>query len=346
MRPGEKDSDIEIPITLDVSSPQRVFKPEFFTVSVLALSLWFIYFVIALIVAETNVTRFWLPLILFFVVFYGCRYGIMSEQYYRNRRKAVTEHHGIFGHDYFWNANDIVEDTITVYMHPNNYKSIVIAFDKGVIVGKNDDTGYHHFEGLAEAYKYANKKGIEFTHIDYMNLVGKDTRLNRLREDVESTEHKDLRTIVSQMLEGVQLDMNSAYASYDVYVFTFKISIDRFFGLLQNLLPLFKKANYVRYRYLNTAGVRDVVKAVFNLEEFSVSMATFGVASVSNGMHHYLKPLWVEADGKRVILNKSRQDLKSEEGVRQAELHASKTKKGKHLFKRTENDDIIDLFNK
>lgn len=340
MRPKRGSDVIQIPVTVDYVNRGIDNKSKKLW-GFLILGFWLFISTMALLVAK----GFWkigIPLLTFIFLSYVFRFLIIREHYYRERRKELIENNYLFPHTLFWDIYEISDKYPYIAYFANGLKAVFVALDKDVIVGKEDDADYDHYEAIADAYQQMVKRGIECIHIDYMDVVGKDERLGYLFSQVEKIKNPDLKKIMLRKYDYMQHLMNNVYSSYDVYVFYFTGREDLFWDDLQEVLDYFRQANYIRARVLNKEEIGLLVQSLMNLEDFSVNRACDSVFKASDQIE-YIRPIWVEKDGERKILNPTREELEAHRRIRKSERKVRRKDKG--IFGRKKNiDEDISLF--
>jgi len=342
VEPRRGSDIIHIPITFDIrkgSVDQGTSKKLWAFLGVVA---WIFTSFLVFIAAD----GFWAwgyPLISFVVLIYIIRFLIIREPYYREKREALIASNYMFPHSVFWDVYEISNKFPYIVHFASGIKGIFIALDKDVIVGKDRDADFDHHSAIANAYQQMVRRGIECIHIDYMDVVGKDTRLGTLFEQYERTENPDLRKLLLRKFDYIEYLMNRSYSFYDVYVFFYNGPDDVFWSELQEVLDYFKLANYTRIRVLNKSAIADLVKSVINISDFSVSRATDNLFKEMNRIQ-YIRPLWVENNGERTILNKSLEELEELKRVSKSERSVKRKRKFGALIGRRKDEEEIDLF--
>ena len=272
MKPGVNDKNVEIPITFDVSgevhtiTKQRIMLGILMIIGVLILSLIVFFLnisvlngVCALIIGVVGITLI--------------RYVWFSEAYFSKCYAKLLEHNFVYEQDLIWDIYDISDGYPAVCRYRNGVNAVFVAFDKDIIIGKGLQNEYDHYEAIADAYQYTVQKGISFMHIDYMDVVGKDERMENMVNDLLKTPNEDLRQVLAATFEYQQFKMNRVYASYDVYAFYYRGDDGVYLPEIDSIVSRFMNANFVHYRYLDMDGIRELVKSVENLPEFSVYKA-------------------------------------------------------------------------
>lgn len=344
MRPRRNSRTVQIPITFDSSGGGRIAQAGRPLWLFLVLIFWVVSSILVAIASDTAKGLLYAP-ISFFILTYVVRYLILRELFFREKRKKLMENDYLFDHSIFWNIYDISRRYPHITYFGSGLKGIFVALDKDVIVGKDDDYEYDHHEAIADAYQQLQKRGIEAIHIDYMDTVGKDTRMSSLFSQAEKTQNPDLRRVVTRMYDHIEYKMNKSYATYDVYCFYTYARDDIFWDELQIVLDYFRQANYIRARVLDRESISHLVESLMNLTEFSVNRANDTMFKSMNKTDEYLRVIWTEKDGERTEVNKTLEEIAEIKRVAQAEKKV-KRKGGKlKSFKRNkEEEQDINLF--
>ncbi|MNV43014.1 hypothetical protein D3C71_1347170 [compost metagenome] len=332
MKPIKGRGSIDIPMTVTPVGARKTGGKWF--ASFLLIVIWlFLMLVLGLTLegAKKGIVLFLVTLSCIYIF----RFGIIREHYYRKKRETLMQSDYLFDHDLFWSILDMK----TIAHLANGIKAVYIAFDKDVVVGKDDDDDFYHYEAIANAYKKTVKSGIECIHIDLMDTVGKDTRLVSMFSLLDKVVNEDIKKVLFKKYDYIEKMMNRSYATYDVYAFYYTGDDAIFWEDLQSILSYFRQANYIRLRLLNKEEVGIIAESLFNLDEFSINNATNLWLKKSKKVN-YLRPIWVEKDGERKVLNKTTEEINQEKKVLDAERRV-KSKKGKMFSK--EKDADIDL---
>lgn len=340
MKPQVKSDTIQIPITFDAKGGTFQSRQAKGLWTFLVLLVWLFSSVLVVIVGQS--WGAWLyPPISLFLFSYVIRFLIFREVYFKAKRKELLENDYSFDHTVFWNIYEIGSRPPYVIKFGTGLRGIFIAFDKDVIVGKEEDHDYSHYEAIAEAYKQMEKRGIECIHLDYMDTVGKDERMAELFEQASKTENADLRKVVLRMYDHTVYNMNRSYASYDIYCFYSYAREDLFWAELQIVMEQFKNANYIRARMLNRDVVQSLVESVINIADFSINRANDGRLMQMNSSSEFIRPIWVERDGQQEVLGKTLEELAEAKRVALAEKTVKRKRGSKSRSKR---DQDVDLF--
>ena len=345
MIPKKDNLYIEIPVTFDSVSKPGGLGNDKFLLAGLCLFVWFLTAILCFFVDLTIFQKILYIVISFICVSTFARFIILREYYFMKKRKELIEKEFKYPYSTFWNIYEVSNTYPHICRFANGLKAVFVMFEKDVIVGRSEDNEYYHYEAISEAYRQMYKRNIDCMHIDYMDTVGKDDRINQLFDMAKSAENPILSEVLTRIFDNVEGIMQHSYASYDVYCFYYNGKDELFYDELEVVIDAFLEANYIRYRILDKDGVSELVKSVFNLEKFSVNYASEKLFSDLGGSY-YLTPIWVQRGDEKKILNKTREEKEAERATREAEksLRSSKvkrkTRKDKMLGKLRENEEI------
>lgn len=342
----ERGSDIlEIPVTFDVVGDR-------ITISNAKLLLSALIFVasvvlsIVLVFTLSGGNRFLIPLIILCGSYLFLKYGLIKEQVFRKQREKLIANDYKFTPSLYWGIYSINDYFPYICKMSNGCYAIFVAMDKDVIVGKDADYDYDHHEAISNAYQKMSKFSKMYCmHIDYMDIIGKDSRMDSLFEGLLNTENSDLKHMVTRIYDHVQVYMNNAYANYDVYVFYYKGREESFWEDLSGVLEKFSEANYIRDRVLNREEIGALCKTLMNLNDFSVTRASEQMFMQSSARtSQFFKIIWVEKNGEKKVVNRTKEERDAERRVASAEVGVRRKKsvKSEKSRKRGKGRDIID----
>ena len=216
MIPQKRSPIVQIPITFDSSSKPQGLTNDKFYLSLLVFGVWIFCAIVFIISALTISEKFLYVIGSFILSTLIIRFLLMRESYFKKKREDLVEKDFQYPHSVFWNIYEVTNSYPHICRYANGLKSVFVVFDKDVIVGREQDDDYFHYEAIADAYLQMYKRGIDCMHIDYMDTVGKDDRVNSLFDLANNAENKDLKEILTRMFDNVEYIMEHSYASYDV----------------------------------------------------------------------------------------------------------------------------------
>ncbi|MNL91299.1 hypothetical protein D3C81_10310 [compost metagenome] len=343
MRPRKGDPVVYIPITFDANNKGRLIEAGKKGWIIVFSAIWLFITILSIIAAE-GILKLIIPVVFFIVIELILRFIILKEVYYKKKRRELIKNNYVYDYNTFWDVYETSEGYPTVLSYANGTKAIFVMFDKNVIIGKPIGDDYYHYEAIANAIKEATKRRIEIMHIDSMETVGKDDRMEALFKSTEPIRNDDLRKVIIDVYDNVSSSMDNYYASYDIYAFYFKGRDDIFWDELQGILKEFRRANYIRDRVLDEDEINKLVKPVLNIDNFSVRKAMDNIFE-GNSAFDYIKPIWVMKGHEKTILNKTAEEMQEIKRISKAEKRLKKGKLFKSKKKKIEEqEDDIEIF--
>lgn len=344
MEPKRGDTTVSIPVTFDVQGARDDLTIPKMLLGLLISIGGFVAMIILFFVADDKYQPL-VPLLAGFGTFIFVRYFFLKEGYYKKKQEELIESDYKFSTNLFWGIYSINDYFPYVCKLANGSLCIFVAFDKDVVIGRDENGDFDHHDALADAYALMISKDIRCIHIDYADTVGKDKRMDCLFDNLANTENTDLRQELTHMFDFIQSCMYTSYADYDVYAFYYRGREEAFWDDLQVVIEAFDKANYVRDRVLNREEIGNLCSTLFNLTEFSVTRANENVFLTSTTSSSCIKVIWTEKDGKRTITSRTKEEIEQERRVKANEenLRILQRRK-KRRRKGDKSDEEVDLF--
>lgn len=349
MRPALGDEYITLPITFDYhggrkdSSKSRKLWAAIISVvgAIIAIGLLFSdnnSFLVNLVISAAF--SFALSLII--------RFLFLREKKVRNNYKEMFASDLQVDDSVIWGIY-CIEDTYPYICRFRNGKSAVfIGLNKDVILGKYEDAEFEHYEAIGDAYNLAGASKVQVIHMDYMDNVGTDDRIEQSFISLAEVSNPDLKNLLTEVYSYQQEQMMQTVTTFDVYAFLWSGSDISAWNTIQRILSCFLDANYRSYHVLTSYDLRELTKVVFNLEEFSVVKASSGAFETTVSSSVTAIKL-VSADGSETKLGKTRAERAEE--ARQAALEQAaveqerkRRRKRKSGKKPQEEEDGIDIF--
>lgn len=341
--PDVGDRTVTIPLTFDARYRSKALTKGRLVSVVIIFLIWIILAITSIFVFEfPNKIR--VPIFLFIALFYISRKLVIRENYYRKKREELLDNNYQYEYALFWQIYSIRKTYPYICYYTNGLKAVFVRFEKDIIVGKDKKDEYNHFESISEAYNLMQKKGVNAIHIDYMDMVGKDTRMEKLFESATNIENKDIQNIITRMYTNIETDMKNAFASYDVYVFLYKGRDEAFLDALEEIIPAFNRANFIRYKILNNLEMADLARTLMNIDTFSVQRASSKLFQGTNESD-FLNVIWVVRDGNRIVLNKTKAEREEEARVINLERETQKQAKKKRKKQSRRLRRLVDIKN-
>ena len=337
--PERGDSTVAIPMTFDLKVKRDNLSLIKIVLGFLITVVGFTIMIVLFIVADEKYKP-QIPLIVGFGTFYFVRIFFLKEWFYKKKQKELIENNYTFNTRSFWGIYSINEYYPFICKRIDNTLIIFVAFDKDVIIGRDNTADYDHFQAIANAYSIMVSKGISCIHIDYADTVGKDDRMDTLFENLVETENKDVKNETIRLYDYVQSYMYRSYADYDVYAFYYGGREEAFWDDLQPVLDAFGEANYVRNRILSREEIGDLCISLMNLNDFSTARATESAFLTNVRGGNNIKVIWTEKDGVRTDVNRTREVIEAERRVKAAENVMQENKRRRKKKKKSKKDDI------
>lgn len=348
MKPRKGSDTVTIPITMDYrggrQESNKSRKLWTIIVSVLGLIIGF-----GIIFGKNG--NFFINLILgvgfMFIVSLVIRFVFLKEKSVRESYEMleVNDYQKSFREE--WGIYSIEEEYPYFVRYRSGRSGLFVRLNKDVILGKYSENEYEHYEAIGDAYNLAGSKSISMCHIDYMDNVGSDERLEESFVSLVNVSNTDLKDLLTDMFTHLQTQMEERVTTFDVYAFTFKCSDSVAWNQIQRILSCFLEANYVNYHVLDSNDLRNLFKTLKNVHEFSVNNAMTEAVTAESSRD--IVPIRViYEDGSEEKLNKTIEEKETERELAEKEKRAKeqevKRRKNKKKYKVEEEEEQIDLF--
>lgn len=356
MRPKEGGRVVNVPITFSKKSEGSVNKKTLIWSLIVGTTL-FVIFIYGLLTGQKP-WYFKIPLSLiaiyaytFLLRFFVFREGRLSDAY-----EEMSEKDYKLSTNAFWSIYDISTKPPFTVHYANGLKGIFVQFDKNVIVGKEENMEYIHFEKLGNMYNVAHTLNMDMVNIDYMDIVGNDSRMEPVFAQATNSDNKQLKKLLLSMYGHLEYEMSLDYTSYDVYLFTGRMSEEALWYNVREVIQYGLKANYKSYKLFPPNELRKMTQTIMNLENFSLLQAEKEV--ITSTLNRTITPIkLIKGDGTEQIFNKTKeQRRKDEEDAKlriEAERRAKKEEKNKSKnvskqdakkSKKAKEEELVDLF--
>lgn len=240
----------------------------------------------------------------------------------------------------FWGIYS-VEDQYPYYCRFRNGKSgVFVRLNKDVILGKYSEAEFEHYEAIADAYNISGSSNIQICHVDYMNDIGTDERLDNSFVSLGRVTNPDVKDILTDIYSYQQTQMLGRITTFDVYVFLWSGSDLGAWSSIQRILSCFMQANYRSYHVLNTTDLGILAKTLMNLREFSLFNATMTAFNVQTTVG--VVPIKVShSDGSEDIINKTQAEKAEERRLREKEKEIRKQERKNRKKKKKKDKDAL-----
>ena len=208
---------------------------------------------------------------------------------------------------------------------------------------------YEHYEAVADAYNLAGAGKVQMVHIDYMDNVGSDERLEESFIGIENVSNPDVKDLLTDIYSYQQSNMQRRVTTFDVYAFIWTGNDVTAWSTIVRILNCFLDANYRSYQVLNERELRELTKSIYNLNDFSVSEASAYAFDTSDSIS--IKPISVvNVDGTVEKINKTVSEKEAERkrkheedlAVQKELLRRKNEKKKQKKNKKNKNTDVFD----
>lgn len=346
MRPRLGQSSLVLPVTFDYSGGRRESKRSRITWSIILMILALIVGLGVLFSSEgTFISNVLICAVVLGIATSFIRIKLLREP--KIRREYIQLRDTDYEREYreFWGIYNI-SDTYPYYCRFRNGKSgLFIRLNKDVILGKYSESEFEHYEAIGDAYNLAGEGRVQICHLDYMDNVGTDERLEESFVSLSDVTNGDLKDLLTDIFTYQQEQMMARVTTFDAYLFLWNGSDINAWSTIQRILSCFLEANYRSYHILNSEDLRELAKVMFNLHDFSAieSMSSAFTTNSNAG----IIPISVEySDGSVDVLNKTIQERKEEQELqrKERELKKQELKRRKSGKKKVVEEEEIDLF--
>lgn len=350
--PQPGDRVISIPVTFDYRGG-RASNVKNKVVTTLISTVLSIF--ICVLIARNSNLEFWQKLIYSFGVCYIglliIRMVVMKELYFSDIYEKLKADDFELRTEDIWQIFDIDFNYPYTCFFRNGQKGIFVRMERDAITGKPDNADFYHYDAISEAYKIAHSLNMNIVHIDYMDNIGNDTRLQNLYNDLNNVENPDMQDMLIDIYDNLQEEMSRNYSSFDIYLFLTRDKFDNFMYNVQTVANRMLGGNYITFKFLNRQEISGVCTALFNLHDFSIVEACENV--LSGDSHSGIIPISLtKSDGTVEVFNKTSEQkrIEHEEFLRKQEEAKKERAKKKSkdyvepMDKIKDSDESLDLF--
>lgn len=253
--------------------------------------------------------RILLPCIVFYIGLFILRFFVFRELWFSDVYETLKATDYDLKLDQIWQIFDIDFKYPYICYFKNGYKGVFVRMEKDAITGKVGDAQFDHYNAIGNAYNLAHSLNMNIIHIDYMDNVGNDTRMQKLYDDLVFVENPDMQEMLIDIYSNLQDEMSQNYASFDIYLFMTRDKITNFVYNIQSVCACMLGGNFITYKVLDRFEISRVCVALFNLHDFSIVEACENVLSGVD--HHGVIPIKVKhGDGTEEVFNKTTAEKK------------------------------------
>lgn len=305
MTPQPGDTSINLPITFDYKGGRGENKKGKIILSIADVLLTVIFTVGC--ASNDNLEiwmRFLLPCVVLYIGLFILRFFVFRELWFSDVYETLKATDYDLKLDQIWQIFDIDFEYPYICYFKNGYKGIFVRMEKDAITGKVGDAQFDHYSAIGDAYNVAHSLNMNIVHIDYMDNVGNDTRMQKLYDDLVFVENPDMQEMLIDIYSNLQDEMSQNYASFDIYLFLTRDKLNNFVYNMQTVCNYMLGGNFITYKVLDRFEISRVCVALFNLHDFSIVEACENV--LSGVEHHGVIPIKVKhGDGTEEIFNKT-----------------------------------------
>lgn len=270
-KPQPGDTSINIPITFDYKGgrAQNTKGKVILAIGISVLT------IIGILGTATNNSaeiyiRVFAPFLVFYIGLFMMRFFVFHELWYSDIYEGLLESDYELKLDDIWQIFDIDFEYPYIAYFKNGYKGIFVRMEKDAITGKPDEAMFDHYEAVGDAYNVAHALNMNIVHIDYMDNVGNDSRLQKMYDDLAFVENPDMHEMLIDIYSHLQDEMSRNYASFDIYLFLTRDNVNNFVYNMQAVCNRMLGGNFITYKVLDRYEIAKVCVALFNLHEFSI----------------------------------------------------------------------------
>lgn len=319
MRPEMGDSSMTLPITFDYSGGRRE-SSKSRRIWAIIFGVIGLLFAIGVLFAKEQPIYIKLPLSIgiVFVVSLIIRFLFLGEKKIRKEYESMQKTDYERSYSDIWGIYSIDQYYPHFCRFRNGKTGLFISLQKDIIVGKYSENEYNHYEAIADAYNLAGAGRVQMIHIDYMDNVGTDERLENSFISLEDVSNPDLKDLLVGIFTFQQDQMMKQVTTFDTYLFMWGGSDTAAWNTIQRILACFLDANYRSYKILNEDGLRDFARVLFNLSEFSVMEASS--SAFDNSTISGIVPIKVVDEfGEETVINKTMEQKREEQRIKEQE---------------------------
>lgn len=310
MTPQPGDTSINLPITFDYKGGRGENKKGKIILSIADVLLTVIFTVGCASNDSLEIwMRFLLPCVVLYIGLFILRFFVFRELWFSDVYETLKATDYDLKLDQIWQIFDIDFEYPYICYFKNGYKGIFVRMEKDAITGKVGDAQFNHYSAIGDAYNVAHSLNMNIVHIDYMDNVGNDTRMQKLYDDLVFVENPDMQEMLIDIYSNLQDEMSQNYASFDIYLFLTRDKLNNFVYNMQTVCNYMLGGNFITYKVLDRFEISRVCVALFNLHDFSIVEACENV--LSGVEHHGVIPIKVKhGDGTEEIFNKTTAEKK------------------------------------
>lgn len=279
------------------------------------------------------------------------RFVLLKEAKIRKSYIEMIDKDYQYSTDNVWGIYAIEEQYPYYCRFRNGSSGLFVRLNKDVILGKFSEAQFDHYEAIGDAFNIAGASKVRIGHIDYMDNVGTDERIEESFIGLSEVKNTDLKDVLTDIFTYQKEQMMERVTTFDVYVFLWNGSDINAWSVIQKVLTCFLEANYRSYHVLDSSDLRELECVLGNLHDFSVNEA-MSTAFHQNEEYSGIHPIkLIHEDGSEEKLGDTFEEKKEkriqaekEKEAKKEEIKRRKNSKGRKGKKNSNSDEEIDLF--
>lgn len=251
-----------------------------------------------------------------------------------------------------WSILDI-EPTYPYISHMGGTRrAIFVRLNKDVKEGKRKNSVDDHFDAIADMYQTASEEGLTVIHLDYMDNIGEDNRVEDFLNVSERIENVDYQTMLMRIFRNLEYITKDMFSTFDVYMFISSNPRDNLLFKVRRVMQHALRANYKTYTVLNRDEIRKIPSILYNLHAFSANQAQQDLFQMGENSNIRLIKVVDLSTGEEQNYNIPTKKMREErerllEERRKAKDNARKAKGKSKVSKQTKPDSrVVDLDNR
>ncbi len=280
------------------------------------------------------------------------RFAFLKEGRIRDRMVNGKESNYDISTNCFWGITRVNEDPPFICTFPNNRQGIFVRMEKGVFKGDLTEAKHRHRMAISEFFKFVGDRAsgamtLTVTHIDLMDYVGTDDRIDRARDAVTHTDNPYLKEEILKMYAEIKNKANQMVYTSDIFVFQWTGQSRQYLDMIRTGLGMMMTGGgYVSYSYLDGDDLMELYKTLFNVTDFSLLQAKRD--AVASASERDIRPIMVYyANGGREKLNYTREEHRKKQEYDKKHKEAEKRRRRNPEFQTTdlgvERPDMVPL---
>ena len=274
MQPKEGDYAIQLPITFDYKGGRGENNKKNNIIIGIVFAILIIGTIVFFIAAEMEIwQKIVFGLVAAYIWIFIARIVGFNELYYSDIYETLLERDFELYTEDMWRIFNIDSTYPYICYYKNGQKGIFVSMERDAITGKPDTAVYDHYNAISEAYNLAHTVNINIIHIDYMDTVGNDVRLQKMKQDAGQIRNPKMKDAVQSIYAHLETEMGNNYASHDIYLFLTREDKQNFVYNVQNVVATMLGGNFITYSIMNRDDINTMVKGLWNIHDFSILKA-------------------------------------------------------------------------